>query len=96
MTALHSPRARREAFAWLGGRIRNVVDELLDGLDEAIDADALAGLVAHQLDEHLDWQTAPEPLRPILEAVDGPVLAVAVRTVIITARALREPAGGAA
>ena len=78
---------RRQAFRWLGEQLRELVDELLEDLD-ALDPGDVASIVAPVLDDRLDWQTAPPEIRPILEALDGPVLAAAVRALIVTAQRL--------
>lgn len=88
MTAHADRRLRRQAFRWLGEQLRELADELLEDLD-ALDPGEVAAIVAPILDDRLDWQAAPSELRPFLEALDGPVLAAAVRALIVTARALR-------
>lgn len=80
-------RQRREAFSWLGEQLRGLVDELLEDLD-ALDPGDVAAIVAPVLDDRLDWQAAPPELRPFLEALDGPVLAAAVRALVVTAQRL--------
>lgn len=85
-------RQRREAALWLGAQLREVFAELEERLLD-VDPSIVAGIIAGQLDEALDWQSAPPSARQALEVLDGPVLAQVIEVTIVTAQALASRRG---